>query len=119
MLLQVVEILWELHLEIVNPGVRELPRVHYEAVPSPTYPRFRPGKGCSEATKQREHACAGCKHKRAFFTAAKHTETMPKSQKNNIYTIATMVAPESHTRGGSICYGNGERSTSQRAGAPF
>ena len=81
--------------------------------------QFRPGKGCPEATKQREHACAGCKHKRAFFTAAKHNETTQTRHKSNIYTIATMVAPESHTRGGSSCYGARERRTSQRAGAPF
>ena len=81
--------------------------------------QFRPEKGCSEATKQREHACAGCKHKRAFFTAAKHNETTQTCQKSKIYTIATMVGPESHTRGGSSCYGARERSTSQRAGAPF
>ena len=72
-------------------------------------------KGCPLC----EHVCAGCKHKRAFFTAAKHNETTQMCQKSEIYTIATMVGPESHTRGGSSCYGARERSTSQRAGAPF
>ena len=92
--------------------------------------------GCSEhaasgrrdpvgvASRNRLHggiraALSGCKHKRAFFTAAKHNETTQTCQKSNIYTIAKIIPPEYHTRGGSSCYGAHERSTSQRAGAPF
>ena len=85
-------------------GIRTALWCTYNTRAIDAYRQFRPGKRCSEATKQREHACAGCKHKRAFFTAAKHNETTQTRQKSKIYIIATMIAPESHTRGGSSCY---------------
>ena len=90
-LLQVVEILWELHLEIVGTRVRKRPACTPNTRATESCPRFWCRKGCQKATKQCGHACAGCKHKRAFFTATKHNETTQTCQKSNIYTIAMMV----------------------------
>ena len=69
MLLQVVKILWELHLEIVCTGVQELP--------------------------------FGPKHKRAFFTAAKHnetTQTADVSEEQHLYHCDNGRTRISHER---------------------
>ena len=65
------------------------------------------------------HPCAGCQHKRAVCTATSHNETAQACHKSNIYTIATMLSPECHTRVEISCCAARKRSTLQRAGAPF